>query len=125
MMPTRTRLWSWGPVCLWAGMIFVSSSMPVPPEAQALLLHGMDKVMHGFEYGILSYLVARAFRRTAPGWSPLCIAVWAVLLSSLYGVSDEVHQAFVPTRTADPLDALADAAGAVVAQLVLTYRPWP
>lgn len=46
----------------------------------------------------------------------------AVLLASLYGVSDEVHQAFVPGRSADLLDWLADTAGAAVA--VSLVRLW-
>lgn len=103
--------------------------MPMPPAAQAWLPSGVDKVLHGLEYGVLSFFVARAFQRTAPGWSPRRIAVWAVLLSALYGTFDETYQSFVPTRTADPLDAFADAAGAVVAQLALTMfgpgRPGP
>jgi VanZ family protein len=41
-----------------------------------------------------------------------------MLLGSLYGASDEVHQSFVPGRAADPLDWVADSAGAVAGVLV-------
>ena len=37
-----------------------------------------------------------------------------LLLTTLYGVTDEVHQMFVPGRSTDAYDVAADAAGAVV-----------
>jgi VanZ family protein len=43
-----------------------------------------------------------------------------VLSTALYGLSDEVHQYFVPFRTADPLDLLADALGGALG--VLFYQ---
>jgi VanZ family protein len=36
----------------------------------------------------------------------------AVVLASAYGVTDELHQAFVPGRVPDPADWLVDTAGA-------------
>jgi VanZ family protein len=38
-----------------------------------------------------------------------------VAAGSLYGVSDEIHQAFVPGRSSDVLDWMADTAGTLVA----------
>ncbi|MBN2846869.1 MAG: VanZ family protein [Coriobacteriia bacterium] len=45
--------------------------------------------------------------------------VVAVVLASLYGLTDEFHQAFVPGRMPDPADWLVDTAGAVVGVLVV------
>jgi VanZ family protein len=45
--------------------------------------------------------------------------VLAVAIVSLYGVSDEVHQAFVPGRNADVFDWVADTTGALVAAGVI------
>lgn len=38
----------------------------------------------------------------------------AIVISSLYGVSDEYHQMFVPGRSFDVLDIVADTIGSVV-----------
>jgi VanZ family protein len=37
------------------------------------------------------------------------------VIATLYGVSDEIHQAFVPLRTPDVRDVIADATGAALA----------
>jgi VanZ family protein len=40
-----------------------------------------------------------------------------MLIVVVYAISDELHQLFVPLRTADVRDALADVAGASIALL--------
>ena len=40
--------------------------------------------------------------------------ILSVLLSSLYGMSDEIHQYFVPYRDADLMDVLADMLGGLM-----------
>ena len=48
--------------------------------------------------------------------------IFAILLGSLYGVSDEFHQMFVPHRTASLMDWVADFTGILFAQLfVLSF----
>lgn len=42
------------------------------------------------------------------------------IIVSLYGLSDEIHQAFVPNRSCDALDLMADMAGALTA--IIAYR---
>lgn len=44
-------------------------------------------------------------------WKLICVTV---VFASLYGVTDEVHQIFVPGRFCDPLDWLVDTAGALL-----------
>jgi VanZ family protein len=60
-------------------------------------------------FAVLAWLLAWAFggrRRTL---------LTSFAFALLYGVSDELHQAFVPGRHPDPLDLLCDAAGAATA----------
>ncbi len=71
-----------------------------------------DKAAHLLLYSGLGFLLARALagglRRRVPAWVPPLV----VLLAVAYGVSDEVHQFFVPRRHFDLLDLTADAIGA-------------
>jgi VanZ family protein len=78
-----------------------------------------DKGAHALLYAGLGVLVARAL---AGGWRrPMTprAALVAVLICTVYGITDELHQRFVPTRDADVLDVAADAAGAIAAVMVM------
>ena len=105
----------WGPVALYMALIFALSSIHSPPQLPSAI---GDKGGHAMLYSGLAALIVRAL---AGGWRPFGggIAVVAVLYSTLYGVSDELHQLFVPTRTADVNDLAADAVGAAVTVGVL------
>jgi hypothetical protein len=37
----------------------------------------------------------------------------SIVLSALYGISDEIHQHYVPSRNADVIDAMADIIGSI------------
>lgn len=108
--PVR-RLWLWGPVVLYMAVIFYESSMTSAP-----LPGGMsDKVAHAGGYAVLGGLLARATAGGFPRpmhWRSMWISL-AIAVS--YAASDELHQRFVPGRTADLGDLAADAAGAAAA----------
>ena len=55
------------------------------------------------------------------GRSALVALSFAIGLATFYGVLDELHQAFVPNRHADPADVLVDFLGAVVGALLVWY----
>lgn len=114
----------WAPVCAYAGLIFYLSSQPQPEQdLPSFVRYFSDKTLHVFEYGVLGALLYRAFRSGAPdAWRSDAVPL-AILLASLYGVSDEVHQAFVPFRESSWLDAVADAVGAVVGTFTM-HRLW-
>ena len=98
------------PVVLYMAAIFYVSSLP-----QAPLPAGVgDKPTHALAYLILGVLVARALG----GGLPVRLT-WATILLALaitigYGASDELHQRFVPGRSADLMDLYADALGACI-----------
>ena len=97
----------------WMLLIFWLSSSPDAQGVGGLLnfLPFSDKFAHAGVFGILAMLLYFAG-----------FGFWqAILLSSIYGLSDEFHQYFVEGRTADVFDWLTDTVGAFVA-LVLVNR---
>ena len=116
----------WIPPLLYMALIFAISSMKQPPlpmpEFEWLTI---DKLYHFIEYAILGGLLTRAFVKASPSVIPSRFA-WhaAVVLSILYGASDEWHQTFVPGRFATFADWVADVLGSIAGVLgvYLYYR---
>lgn len=104
----------WGPLLLYLGLIFWSSSGPAPD----IVSDQPDYLMHGAGYFLLEILAARAFAGGLDRLNGRSLLL-GLALTTLYGLSDEWHQAFVPSRYASWADVLADATGAVLAALVL------
>lgn len=50
--------------------------------------------------------------------------VSSLILTVLYGMLDEFHQSFVPNRTRDVYDWLADSAGALLTFLILIFSSY-
>ena len=98
------------PVLVW---LFPSAPPHTIDELHAVL----RKLGHFTEYAVFGWLIARALR-DARGWQ-LHHALMAVALAGTYAVSDELHQRFVPGRTAAFGDVLIDTLGAAMAQLVI------
>jgi len=101
------------PALAWMGLIFWLSSQPKLPQV-IFLFDGIDKLFHAGAYGVLGLLVAFAVGATTRRAAGV-----AVVIASLYGVSDELHQYFVPGRSCDVFDWLADTGGAAVAVALL------
>ena len=101
----RARLWV--PPVVYMALIFHLSSEANPlPEITALV---WDKALHATEYATLALLFCRAF--LGEGYGRLAAMGLALLFSSAYAASDEWHQMFVPFRTSDVYDWLADSIG--------------
>lgn len=112
----------WRPVVIWCGVIFLMSSLPgggdgadKPLTAGFVVYVLSRKCAHVFEYGVLYWLIYRAFTQggTLKGrWATLA----AFTLSMLYAVSDELHQTFTPLRHGTPIDVLVDFIGVCIAR---------
>lgn len=72
---------------------------------------------HFTAYAALGATLTLLFRSF--GWSTRKAVLGAVVLATLYGVSDEFHQSFVPNRQVDPIDVFADFVGAVVGSIAM------
>lgn len=85
--------------------------------AEPLFPHA-DKVLHFITYSLLAFLAARSMANEKRGFSGNTVLWTAAAFSFLYGVSDEVHQAFVPSRTASFFDLIADGLGSVAGAVI-------
>lgn len=81
-----------------------------------------DKVAHTGLYTILGLLVARAFIEGDLSRFTQWVFILTVVITSLYGISDEFHQSFVPGRTPDVYDWITDTLGALLACAFYLWR---
>ena len=106
----------WLPTVAYCGLIFYLSSQEIPIEVNLFAMQ--DKAIHFMEYGVLSLLFFISLRKSAPGYNIKAAAVLAIISSGLYGISDEVHQYFVPGRESSIGDVTSNFIGAVVFQSI-------
>jgi VanZ family protein len=132
--PVRSRrIKNWLPAVLWAALIFFFSSDTFAGENTGRLLgpllryflpHLSDgaiewihlalrKLGHFSEYFVLAVLLARALREEPARKRAAVVPA----LTALYAVSDELHQMFVPSRTASLGDIAIDIVGGVCGML--------
>ena len=109
----------------WAGLIFYLSSQP-SIETPALF-PGQDKLFHLIAFGILGFLAMGARQASQQGYPTG--QVWQVVFAvMLYGILDEFHQYFVPGRSADVYDVLADIVGGLLGAWAMYWLvralPW-
>lgn len=103
-------------IAVYCAGIFILSSQSEPPTPAAGWWDwpGADKVAHMALFGLLSGLVATGLWRSNHRLPGRLVFLIAVLFAVLYGFTDEIHQWFVPHRTFEWLDLLADAIGATI-----------
>jgi VanZ family protein len=113
---TGQVLWYWVPVALYAGTIFYLSHQPHPDDnlPSFLFEEFSDKFLHAVEYSILALLCYRAFRWGSGPVVARQAVLLAIVTASVYGMTDEVHQAFIPFRESGWEDWLADTIGATI-----------
>lgn len=122
----------WGPLCFWLMTIGIFSTsafsaaqtgrfiepflrwlLPGIPTETILALHGViRKGMHVVEFAVLALLWYRGLSWGKRGWQPAA-ALAAFGFAVLTGMADEIHQAFVPSRTASAMDVAWDSLGAL------------
>lgn len=110
----------WGPVIVFAALMFILSSMSFSLEKDPFPL--FDKAAHVSEYGLFAILLYRAMSGSLNGIDFLWVAFLTVIITIGYGMSDEFHQSFVPTRIPDVKDLVADGVGAIVAMTAVFVK---
>ena len=111
MNKKRIFIFNWLPLLFYCALIFIQSSQPVPEHVPDFFF--IDKVLHFSGYGLLGILFFRAYLTMPIKNKPRLLIFFSMASATLYGISDEIHQHFVPTRTADMWDVLADTLGSI------------
>jgi VanZ family protein len=139
---SKRRLSRYGPVVVWAALIFLFSSglfsgsntssivrpllewvYPSISETALASVHGLiRKASHFVEYAILALLAARAFRTSSRDFLRNHWFAVSLTFAAIYALSDEFHQSFVSSRTASIYDCLIDTAGGLVALVLMRVR---
>jgi VanZ family protein len=135
------RLWRYGPLIIWAALIFIGSGNVLAPSNTSIVVRAVlwlfpqaseetlrlihliiRKAGHLTEYAILALLAARAFRTSS---RELLRRRWfwmSLLFVVAYSLSDEFHQSFVPSRGASIYDSMIDSLGGLAALALLAFK---
>jgi len=105
-------------VLVWMAVLFYLSHQTTLPTPT--LFPGQDKFFHAAVYAVLGFLLLGSRQPSEAGYSTAQIR-GSILIASLYGISDEVHQYFVPGRSTEVWDWVADTLGAVIAVSFLAW----
>lgn len=111
-----TKILPWLPSLCWMGVIFYLSGRTGGQ------LSGIFPFLKDFNWGhFLAYFVLGAlyYYALATTTSLRNIPLWAVFLCLLYGITDEYHQSFVPSRTPELSDIRNDVIGAALATVAI------
>ena len=108
-MSTYRFTYYWLPVLVYCAAIFIQSSFPTT-EHLPQWPH-LDKILHVAAYALLGFLFFRGLATGRLADNHNIALILSILFAGLYGISDEIHQSFVPGRSAEAVDALADLVG--------------
>jgi len=108
----------WAPVLFFMAVIFYASSLPASRIPRLFLFQ--DISYHAAIYAVLGFFFSRALKNTFKSLPRKKRVVFAVIFGIIYGISDELHQYFVPGRSVSATDLSVDAIAAFIGGLL--YR---
>jgi len=94
---------------IYSGLIFILSSIPV--KIPYYFFDPRKLTLHFIEYSILGALSFFAIRKKNI----------SIAFSIAYGITDEIHQYFVPGRFFDFYDMFADSTGSVFGIMLILF----
>jgi VanZ family protein len=119
---------------IWAALILIVSSIPNFKVSGADKIFGIDKLAHLSEYFIFAFLVFSG----ETGYQSLIHRRWKELgkihsdykysvsirlfIILCFALIDELHQRFIPGRTVELTDFIADSIGCVCGLVILQKR---
>lgn len=116
----RIFFFYWLPLIVACLALFIQSSLPGSEHMPDVRF--FDKLLHFVAYALLGILFFRAYE-TLPIKNNYKLLIFISIASAtLYGISDEIHQYFVPSRYAEVADVVANTIGSICG--VFLYYRW-
>jgi VanZ family protein len=110
----RLSVRGWLPPLVWAGVILFGTSLP--GETVPVQTSGVDKYLHFAFYTVLGLLLTRQISEASTRWRA---AALAIVIALAFAAADEWHQRFIPGRSTELADWIADSLGAAVGALTV------
>jgi hypothetical protein len=105
---------------LWATCIFIVSVIP-SSDLPSFSIWEPDKIAHFIVYGLLTFFACKMYlQRNKTMQKSMPAKIYAFASCILYGICIEVIQLFLPTRSFDPFDILANTIGCLLGILAIT-----
>ena len=115
-------IWYWfPPVALMSLIFYYSSKQNISVSESTTIDFLVFKSIHIAEYAVLTFLFFRAYALTFTKWQSRKVILFAAVSALLYGIVDEVHQTFVPTRTGQLSDVFIDLIGISIMVMYTDY----
>ena len=115
-MNLKRQIVYWLPVYIYMGGIFYFSSLSYISISVGLTSIGLSDIFqHALEYSFLGFLLARGFNNSKFKKKFLILSI---VLAGFYGISDEIHQFFVPGRIFSLLDIITDFTGGILGVII-------
>jgi VanZ family protein len=113
----RARRWA----VAWGLFLLALTSWPSPPEVPVVSqIPDFDKMVHFGLYGVEGFLLYFAVVWPDRRFSWLRVATIAAAVA-VWGMLDEVHQAFIPGRFMEGADVMGDLAGGTLGAIVASW----
>lgn len=107
------------PLAVYWTLLLVGTSLP----ADSVPGFGIgDKLLHFFAYFVLTVLLSLTLlMQNKYHFLKEKHILFSIIIASVYGLLDEIHQSYIPGRSNDILDWIADTLGAITAVLLLDF----
>jgi VanZ family protein len=116
----KNLLYYWLPLIIYCLAIYIQSDLPASEHIPSFEFS--DKILHFVAYALMGVLFFRAYQTLRIKDNLRLLILLSIVSASLYGISDEIHQYFIPFRDASLFDVIADILGAVCG--VYLYHRW-